>query len=108
MSPPDRPDIRSSQCAFSRSEMDALPPKVFGWEAVGASPRTGVLGAVDGDTPPLSRYPKGCPASTNGGGAMPADHTTLPVLAVIFLATVIRSAFGFGEALVAVPILALI
>ncbi len=39
---------------------------------------------------------------------MPADHTTLPVLAVIFLATVIRSAFGFGEALVAVPLLALI
>ncbi len=39
---------------------------------------------------------------------MPADHTTLPVLAVICLATVIRSAFGFGEALVAVPLLALI
>src|SRR3954468_4286484 len=39
---------------------------------------------------------------------MTADHTTLPVLSVIFLATVIRSAFGFGEALVAVPLLALI
>jgi uncharacterized protein len=39
---------------------------------------------------------------------MPAEHTTLPVLAVICLATVIRSAFGFGEALVAVPLLALI
>ncbi len=39
---------------------------------------------------------------------MPADHTTLPVLAVICLATVIRSALGFGEALVAVPLLALI
>ena len=39
---------------------------------------------------------------------MAADHTTLPVLAVIFLATVIRSAFGFGEALVAVPLLALV
>jgi uncharacterized membrane protein YfcA len=34
--------------------------------------------------------------------------TTLAVLAVIFLATVIRSAFGFGEALVAVPLLALV
>jgi len=32
----------------------------------------------------------------------------LPVLAVIFLATLIRSAFGFGEALVAVPLLALL
>src|SRR5436309_7614895 len=30
------------------------------------------------------------------------------VLAVIFLATLIRSAFGFGEALVAVPLLALL
>src|SRR6266568_623223 len=30
------------------------------------------------------------------------------VLAVIFLATLIRSAFGFGEALVAVPLLALV
>ena len=39
---------------------------------------------------------------------MPADQTTLPVLSVLFLATVIRSAFGFGEALIAVPLLALI
>src|SRR3954471_6821247 len=38
---------------------------------------------------------------------MTADQTTLPVLSVIFLATLIRSAFGFGEALVAVPLLAL-
>jgi hypothetical protein len=34
---------------------------------------------------------------------MPADHTILSVLAVLFLATLIRSALGFGEALVAVP-----
>ncbi len=39
---------------------------------------------------------------------MTVDHTTLPVLAVLFLATVIRSAFGFGEALIAVPLLAMI
>jgi uncharacterized membrane protein YfcA len=39
---------------------------------------------------------------------MAADHTTLPVLSVLFLATLVRSAFGFGEALVAVPLLALI
>jgi uncharacterized membrane protein YfcA len=39
---------------------------------------------------------------------MSTDRTTLSVLAVIGLATVIRSAFGFGEALVAVPLLALI
>lgn len=36
-----------------------------------------------------------------------SDPTTLYVLAVIFLATLVRSAFGFGEALVAVPLLAL-
>jgi uncharacterized membrane protein YfcA len=36
------------------------------------------------------------------------DGTTLLVLAVIFLATLIRSAFGFGEALIAVPLLALV
>jgi uncharacterized protein len=36
------------------------------------------------------------------------DQTTLLVLAVLGLATVIRSAFGFGEALVAVPLLALL
>ncbi len=41
-------------------------------------------------------------------GFVAVDLTTLAVLAVIFLATVIRSAFGFGEALVAVPLLALI
>jgi uncharacterized membrane protein YfcA len=34
------------------------------------------------------------------------DVTTLHVLSVIFIATLIRSAFGFGEALVAVPLLA--
>jgi uncharacterized membrane protein YfcA len=36
------------------------------------------------------------------------DWATLSVLAVIFLATLIRSSFGFGEALVAVPLLALV
>jgi uncharacterized membrane protein YfcA len=36
------------------------------------------------------------------------DLTTLHVLLVVFFATVIRSAFGFGEALIAVPLLALI
>jgi uncharacterized membrane protein YfcA len=35
------------------------------------------------------------------------DATTLYVLAVILVATLIRSTFGFGEALVAVPLLAL-
>lgn len=39
---------------------------------------------------------------------MIADWTTLQVLAVLFLATFARSAFGFGEALIAVPLLALI
>jgi uncharacterized membrane protein YfcA len=39
---------------------------------------------------------------------MGVDWTILAVLAVIYLATLIRSAFGFGEALVAVPLLALI
>jgi len=34
------------------------------------------------------------------------DFTTLGVLFVVFIATLIRSAFGFGEALVAVPLLA--
>ena len=38
---------------------------------------------------------------------MEAEWTILPVLAVIFVATLVRSAFGFGEALVAVPLLAL-
>jgi uncharacterized membrane protein YfcA len=35
------------------------------------------------------------------------DPTTLYVIGVVFLATLIRSTFGFGEALVAVPLLAL-
>jgi uncharacterized membrane protein YfcA len=34
--------------------------------------------------------------------------TTLEVLSVLFVATIIRSAFGFGEALIAVPLLALV
>jgi len=36
------------------------------------------------------------------------EWTTFHVLAVIFIATVIRSGFGFGEALIAVPLLALV
>ena len=36
------------------------------------------------------------------------DWLTLQVTAVLFLATLIRSTFGFGEALVAVPLLALV
>ena len=35
------------------------------------------------------------------------DGTTVYVLLVVFVATLIRSAFGFGEALVAVPLLAI-
>ncbi len=36
------------------------------------------------------------------------DWTTVAVLVILFVATLIRSAFGFGEALVAVPLLALV
>jgi uncharacterized membrane protein YfcA len=36
------------------------------------------------------------------------DWATVQVAVVLFLATVIRSAFGFGEALIAVPLLALV
>jgi uncharacterized membrane protein YfcA len=39
---------------------------------------------------------------------MIAEHVAILTPAVLFLATVIRSAFGFGEALVAVPLLALL
>jgi uncharacterized membrane protein YfcA len=35
------------------------------------------------------------------------DSTTVYVLLVVFIATLIRSVFGFGEALIAVPLLAL-
>lgn len=35
-----------------------------------------------------------------------ANFTTYVVLGIIFIATLIRSAFGFGEALIAVPLLA--
>jgi uncharacterized membrane protein YfcA len=37
-----------------------------------------------------------------------ADPLALQILAILFLATFIRSAFGFGEALVSVPLLALL
>ena len=39
---------------------------------------------------------------------MLADPATLPVVGVVFLATLVRSALGFGEGLVAVPLLALV
>jgi uncharacterized protein len=37
-----------------------------------------------------------------------AEPAAIPIAAVLFVATLIRSVFGFGEALVAVPLLALI
>src|SRR5512144_1996247 len=39
---------------------------------------------------------------------MPAHWTTIGVVAVLFLATLIRSSFGFGEALFSVPLLSLL
>jgi uncharacterized membrane protein YfcA len=39
---------------------------------------------------------------------MPGGGATFLVMAVVFVATLIRSAFGFGEALIAVPLLALL
>src|SRR5580704_19716138 len=51
------------------------------------------------------------PKSMRAGASLRHDaggvNTTILVLAVLFLATFIRSALGFGEALVAVPLLAL-
>ena len=38
---------------------------------------------------------------------MPVDPAILQVILVLFVATLVRSAFGFGEALIAVPLLAL-
>lgn len=38
----------------------------------------------------------------------PIELTTVYVLVILFVATVIRSAFGFGEALIAVPLLAIV
>ena len=38
---------------------------------------------------------------------MPIDTITFYILLVIFIATVFRSAFGFGESLIAVPLLAI-
>src|SRR5262249_25942285 len=45
---------------------------------------------------------------TEAEGRMAEGWLIVWVLAVIFLATLIRSAFGFGEALLAVPLLALL
>jgi len=39
---------------------------------------------------------------------MPANWITIQVILVLFLATLVRSALGFGEALIAVPLLALV
>jgi uncharacterized membrane protein YfcA len=36
------------------------------------------------------------------------DWTALAIILILFIATVVRSAFGFGEALIAVPLLALV
>lgn len=45
-------------------------------------------------------------AAPDGAEGFDVDLTTIQILGVIFLATLIRASFGFGEALVAVPLLA--
>lgn len=56
--------------------------------------------------------PRRCPLRIGSRGPASAlgiiGWMTFQVLAILFLATFIRSAFGFGEALVAVPLLALL
>jgi hypothetical protein len=52
-----------------------------------------------------------CRAATGPSASLRAENlpiqaTILPILVIIFVATLIRSAFGFGEALIAVPLLA--
>ena len=47
-----------------------------------------------------------CAGHISGFGSC-VDSTTLHVLLVVFFATLVRSTFGFGEALIAVPLLAL-
>jgi len=44
----------------------------------------------------------------NFGEQISVDGVVVAVVAVVFLATLVRSALGFGEALVAVPLLALV
>ncbi len=39
---------------------------------------------------------------------MPAHWITVQVILILFAATIVRSAFGFGEALIAVPLLAFV
>jgi uncharacterized membrane protein YfcA len=39
---------------------------------------------------------------------MNPDSSVIPVMAILFAATLVRSAFGFGEALLSVPLLALL
>jgi uncharacterized protein len=51
---------------------------------------------------------KGSAGDAGWRDAMIAQWTAVEVVTVLFLATIIRSAFGFGEALVAVPLLALV
>src|SRR5205809_7655379 len=46
-------------------------------------------------------------AVRQGEGRGFVDWSLVGILAVVFVATLVRSAFGFGEALVAVPLLAL-
>ena len=52
-----------------------------------------------------SRSDSGRTWQVRSGRELSLDSTTLHVILIVFLATLIRSAFGFGEALIAVPLL---
>jgi uncharacterized protein len=58
--------------------------------------------------PTRENAPMGGAIGSNAEGRMTDGGLIVCVLAAIFLATLIRSAFGFGEALVAVPLLAFV
>src|SRR6185437_8800629 len=85
-----------------------VPQPVSGPPSAGASHRRGSLSGA---------LRRGAAERASGAGRRGVSgaqgrlhligSTTLYVLLVVFIATLIRSAFGFGEALIAVPLLAL-
>jgi uncharacterized membrane protein YfcA len=96
-----------SGCPFARPKIRRVPdcqaPQVLNFSHLGS--RQSLAEPTNSNIEEWPAAVTTFPAQQQAGNVI--DATTLYVLLIVFVATLIRSAFGFGEALIAVPLLAL-
>jgi uncharacterized protein len=101
--------LRSIARRSRPSRSGGKQPESFHWVLRPSTPRVRARGFFRGDrswNEQIGHDPVYAVCVERVDGGILIDITTLRILLIVFIATLIRSTFGFGEALVAVPLLA--